>query len=273
MIPPAASPRLREDFARTLGPHWSTLLPGQGSLEFTGGSLRLVNAETSALRYTDAQIDDTQRLARRAFLWRPPLRLAVRARFSHPGPPLVEGAGILRGTAGFGFWNDPFLMTGLRVPTLPRAIWFFYASPPSNMKLDLRTPGYGWKAATIDALRWPAFFLALSAPLAVPLMNVRPLYRRLWPVLQRVLRVAEAPVEAPMTEWHTYAIEWGSRSARFSVDDTAVLATDCSPRGPLGLVIWLDNQYLVATPWGRLGYGLLASEGRQWLELESVEIS
>ncbi len=273
MIPPAASPRLREDFARTLGPHWSTLLPGQGSLEFTGGSLRLVNAETSALRYTDAQIDDTQRLARRAFPWRPPLRLAVRARFSHPGPPLVEGAGILRGTAGFGFWNDPFLMTGLRVPTLPRAIWFFYASPPSNMKLDLRTPGYGWKAATIDALRWPAFFLALSAPLAVPLMNVRPLYRRLWPVLQRVLRVAEAPVEAPMTEWHTYAIEWGSRSARFSVDDTAVLATDCSPRGPLGLVIWLDNQYLVATPWGRLGYGLLASEGRQWLELESVEIS
>jgi hypothetical protein len=273
MISPAVVPRLREDFAGRLGPHWSTLLPGQGSLEFTGSSLRLVNAETSARVYTDAQIDDYQRLARRAFLWSPPLRLAVRARFSHPGSPLAQGAGILRGTAGFGFWNDPFLMTGPRVPTLPRAIWFFYASPPSDMKLDLRTPGYGWKAATIDALRWAAFPLALSAPLTVPLMNLRPLYRRLWPAFQRMLRVAEAPVETPMTEWHNYVIEWGSRSARFSVDGNVVLSTDRSPQGPLGLVIWLDNQYLIATPWGRLGYGLLASQDKQWLELESVEIS
>ena len=273
MIPPT-SPRLREDFALTaLGPHWSTLLPGAGSLEFTGGSLRLVNAGTSARVYTDAQIDDYGRLARRAFPWRPPLRLAVRARFSHPGPPLAHGAGILRGTAGFGFWNDLSFMAGPRVPTLPRAIWFFYASPPSNMKLDLHTPGYGWKAATIDALRWPALPLALSAPLLVPLMNLRPLYRRLWPVLQRSLRVAEAPVRAPLTEWHDYTIEWGTRSARFSVDGTPLLVTDRSPRGPLGLVIWLDNQYLVATPWGRFRYGLLASAGRQWLELELVEIS
>ena len=193
---PIARPRLREAFAGPLGPHWSTLLPGQGSLEFTGNSLRLVNADTSARTYTDAQIDDYQPLARSAFPWRPPLRLTVRARFSHAGPPLAHGSGILRGTAGFGFWNDPILMSGPRTPTLPRAIWFFYASPPSDMKLDRRTPGYGWKAATIDALRWPALPLALSVPLAVPLMNVRPLYRRFWPVIQNALRVAEASVRA-----------------------------------------------------------------------------
>jgi hypothetical protein len=269
---PVTPPRLRQVFTGQLGPHWSTLLPGQGSLEFTGNSLRLVNADTSAHVYTDAQIDDYQPLARRAFPWRPPLRLVVLARFSHAGPPLAHGSGILRGTAGFGFWNDPFMMSGPRRPMLPRAIWFFYASPPSNMKLDLRTPGYGWKAATIDTLRWPALPLALSALLVVPLMNVRPLYRQLWPAIQRRLQIAEGPVLAPMTEWHTYQIEWGRRRARFLVDDEVVLATDRSPHGPLGLVIWLDNQYLSITPRGQFGYGLLASSGRQWLELESVQI-
>ncbi len=273
MIPEAARPRLRDDFTRSLGAHWRTLLAGGGSLELGGDSLRLVKDKTSAQAYTDAQIDDYQKLARRSFPWRPPLRLIVRARFSHAGPPLVRGAEILRGTAGFGFWNDPFLMTGPRLPTLPRAIWFFYASPPSDMKLDLHTPGCGWKAAAVDALRWPVLPLALSAPLAVPLMNLRSLYLRLWPTFQRALRVAEAPVRAPMTDWHTYTIDWGRDSARFAVDDRAVLATDRSPRGPLGLVIWLDNQYLVATPWGRFRYGLLACEERQWLELESVEIA
>ena len=102
----------------------------------------------------------------------------MRARFSHP-------ANELRGTAGFGFWNDPFMMTGARIPTLPRAIWFFYGSPPSNIKLDRHAPGHGWKAATIDALRPAAFLLAPLAPLAVPLMNLPSLYRRLWPFIQR----------------------------------------------------------------------------------------
>jgi hypothetical protein len=60
------------------------------------------------------------------------------------------------------------------------------------MKLDLRTPGCGWKAATIDALRWPSLPLAFAAPLAVPLMNIRPVYRALWPVIQRAMHISEA---------------------------------------------------------------------------------
>jgi hypothetical protein len=75
-----------------------------------------------------------------------------------------------------------------------------------------------------------------------------------------------------MTGWHTYSIEWGINRARFSVDAATVLDCDTPPRGPLGLVIWLDNQYLVATPWGRLRYGLLAIPGQQWMEVERVEI-
>ena len=135
------------------------------------------------------------------FLWRPPVRLTVRARFSH-------GASELLGTAGFGFWNDPFLMTGWRAPTLPRAAWFFFASPPGELALTPHTPGHGWKAAVIDALH-PAAMLALpGAPLAAALMRNQRLAAHLWPFLQRLGRTDEAVVPASMREWHTYEIEW-----------------------------------------------------------------
>jgi hypothetical protein len=75
-----------------------------------------------------------------------------------------------------------------------------------------------------------------------------------------------------MTEWHTYVLEWDTARARFLVDDQVVLDCDTPPRGRLGCVIWLDNQYAVVTPWGRLGYGLLDAPGRQWMELDTLSI-
>jgi hypothetical protein len=249
----------------SLPPPWRPFVIGDSALELAGGTLRFVTTNAAATRYSDAQIDDYQKLARRDFLWRPPLQLTVRARFSHP-------AGQLKGTAGFGFWNDPFLMTGKRWPTLPRAIWFFYSSPPSNMKLGLRTPGPGWKAATLDAWRWPFFALLPTAPLAVPLMNIDWLYRRCWPIGQQAIGVSEALLAADMTEWHTYTITWRKKTANFSVDGQTVLETNVSPGGPLGLVIWLDNQSMVVTPWGQFGYSLVDAPGRQWLEISHVEV-
>ena len=249
-----------EDFATGPGPHWRRYVAEAGTLEPTDSTLRFVIADATHRRYSNAQIDDYQGLPRRRFPWRPPLQMTVRARFSHP-------AGELRGTAGFGFWNDPFLMTGVRVPILPRAIWFFYASPPSNMKLDLHTPGYGWKVATIDCLRPIALPLAFIAPPTVLLMNLPFLYRRLWPPIQRALRIREALIEAEMTDWHTYTLEWGTDQACFSVDGRPILENAPAPRGPLGFVMWLDNQYMVVTPQGRLGWGLLDVPGCQWMEV------
>ena len=168
-------------------------------------------------------------------------------------------------------------MTGARLPALPRAAWFFYGSPPSNMKLDLETPGFGWKAATIDALR-PA--VLLLAPLALPavlLINVPALYLRLWPPIQRAINVSEAAVEVDMTTWHTYVLEWEVERTRFYVDamgwdDSEPLLDAPSPRGPLGFVMWLDNQYMVATPQGRFSWGLLDVPGRQWMEVDALTI-
>ena len=256
---------IHEDFTRDLADRWQRYVKGQGALEPTETTLRFVTTDATCEAYTDAQIDDYQGRPRRRFPWRPPLRLTVQARFSHP-------AGTLRGTAGFGFWNDPFLMTGARLPAIPRAIWFFYGSPPSNMKLDLETPGDGWKAATIDALRPIALPLAPVAPLAVLLMNVPALYRRLWPPIQRAINVRERRVDLDMIAWHTYVIEWGTEAARFSVDGHSILDQAPAPRGPLGFVAWLDNQYMIVKPWGRFGWGLLDAPGRQWMEIDQLTI-
>jgi hypothetical protein len=261
---------LSDDFHPAPGTHWRRPVKGAAALEATGDTLRFVLDGASRHGYSDAQIDDYQELARRRFPWNPPLRLTVRARFSHP-------AGQLVGTAGFGFWNDPFVMTGGRLPWLPRAIWFFYASPPSNMKLDPGVPGYGWKAATIDALRPVAVPLALLALPAVLLMNVPALYRVLWPSIQRAVNIGEALIPAEMTEWHTYVVDWGQDRARFFVDPArGPLEEPCleapSPRGPQGLVLWLDNQYLVITPQGRFRWGMLDVPDRQWMEVEHVTV-
>jgi len=259
-----------ETFAEGLAPQWKTHLMGSGRLETPGSSLRFITGGASSGSYTNAQIDDYQGLPRSRFAWTPPLKLTVRARFSH-------AAGQLRGTAGFGFWNDPLLMTQRRLPALPRAVWFFYASAPSNMKLDMDTPGHGWKAASIDAQRSSALLWAPLAPLLVPLMNLEPVYRAFWPRIQRALLIREATIPVDMKRWHTYVLDWGSEFAQFSLggQDAAssnIILKSPSPCGPLGFVAWQDNQYLQLTPWGRVRWGLLDVPKTQWMELEHLQI-
>lgn len=246
---------------------WRCYLTGGGTLEQTETTLRLVITGSTDRHYSDAQIDDYRCIPNCPFPWNPPLRLIIRARFSHP-------AGGLRGTAGFGFWNYPFLMPEGRLPSLPRAIWFFYASPPSDMPLAYGTPGFGWKAATIDTLHPRAMMLIPLAPLVIPLMHIPPLYRLIWPPLQRMLRIREVliPDTIAMDTWHVYTIEWGMRHARLAVDGQPVLEYAPSPSGPLCFVAWVDNQYLVVTPQGRFRWGLLAIPDRQFVDISWLAI-
>jgi hypothetical protein len=241
-------------------PRWHRTEVGGGRLILTGGGLRLALAGAQRGRYADAQLDDYAGLARRRFPWRPPLRLTVRAR----------GSGALAGTAGFGFWNNPLSSLG-GWPALPAAIWFFYASPPSDMPLAQGVAGYGWKAACLDATQPAALAWAPLAPAVLLLDRVPWFYRRAWPRVQRSLRVAEAPIAPLDQSWRTYALEWRERRARFFVDDQIVLETDRPPRGPLGFVAWVDNQWAVATPRGRFGWGLLDAPA-QWMDMALVRI-
>ncbi len=236
---------------------------GAGRIEARADTTRLTLDGAARTVYSDAQFTDVPNArARLSCPWRPPLRLTVRARSSHP-------ADRLRGTAGFGFWNHPL---GAGLPRLPRALWFFYSAPPSNMALALGVPGPGWKAATFDATR--ARFYALL-PFALPgfaLMRIPALYRALWPIGQRALGVSETIVPVDMVGWHSYTLEWRKDGADFYVDGVHLHHAPDAPRGPLGFIVWLDNQCAVVTPQGRFGHGYVDMPGVAWLELGSVQI-
>jgi len=50
------------------------------------------------------------------------------------------------------------------------------------------------------------------------------------------------------------------------------VASLISPRPPLGLVIWMDNQYAAFTPGGKIGIGVLDHPDPAWLEIRALEI-
>jgi hypothetical protein len=217
--------------------------------------------------YTDAQIDDygsPRPPSAPRFAHRPGVALSLRARFSHP-------ADELRGTAGFGFWNAPYGDPTTRRLALPAAVWFFFASPPNDLPFAPE-PGHGWFAATLDATTPRALAMIPLAPAVLLLNQFAPLRRRLWPAVRRRLGIHAAPLAVDMRQWHDYRLEWRRDGSRFFVDGAPVLTTPVAPRGPLGFVCWLDNQYLVLTPRGRFRAGLLPLAQEQWLEVSDLEI-
>jgi hypothetical protein len=248
-----------EAFRHGIDRRWSRLCVGGGGLWIGEGGLRLALASSRAGGYADAQFDDCQGRRRGELPWRAPLRLRLRARLS----------GQVAGTAGFGFWNNPAAWP----PALPQALWFLCSSPPGEIALADGVPGWGWKAACIDATGAEALAWAPAAP-AVLLLNRLPRFRRaVWPRVQRALRVREALLPTPPSRWCDYELDWLRDRALWRVDGVVVLETDRPPRGPLGFVAWVDNQWAAATPEGRVGWGLCPLGPPQWLEIASLSIA
>jgi hypothetical protein len=280
---------LQTDFSQPLVPPWRVTEIGRGQVTQSPGALRLSLPSTPAGQYSDAQITDYA--GKPDFRWRPPLRLTITAHFElgvpdmHgriPGyaptearevhPELATGNGQLVGTAGFGFWNHPFV-PGERGFRLPSVAWFFFSAPPSNMALADGVPGPGWKAATLDATRPQFLALAPTAPIGILLTRIPALYRRLWPVGQRALGVSEGLLDTSLLfERHTYTLDWRRDSITFAVDGAQVHRTPSAPRGPMGFIAWIDNQYAVVTPQGRFAWGLVPVAGEQTLVIDSITI-
>lgn len=248
-----------------LNPHWKPWTVGTGTLRLADDVLRCAINPASDQHYSDSQITDYYGLPRKLFPWNPPLRLTVRAWTSH-------STADLKGTTGFGFWNEPFVPVGLQFPRLPRAVWFFFGSPPHNLALAKGVPGHGWKAATLDASRWLGLAMMPLAPLGFLLMRIPLLYRMLWPIGQRAIGVSECVLPVDLIDPHTYELEWRKQSVTFRVDGEQILVTSSAPRGPLGFIAWIDNQYAVVTPQGRFKWGVLNTTDQQWLALDYIEI-
>jgi hypothetical protein len=218
--------------------------------------------------YRLAQLDDYARLPRKDFPWQPPFRLVLNARAS---------AACIPGTWGFGLWNNPFgfsIFTGvelLRLPALPNTAWFFHGSPPNYLSLRDDLPAEGWTAGVFSAPRLPALLMAFAAPV-LPLLLLRPAARLLRRLGRAVVRQSAVQLDFDVQAWHAYGLHWEAEQVDFFVDGEHVLHSPLSPRGPLGLVLWVDNQYACLPPSGGLGFGTLPSPEPAWIEIRDLEI-
>lgn len=247
------------------------MLEPSRKLEINGGRVEhgkryLLKLQAGYPGYSDAQIDDYGGRRRKDFLWEPGTNLSLRAKFSHSKSDLV-------GTAGFGFWNVPFGDPTVFWPALPRAVWFFYASHPSDLPLAKKGPGRGWFVSTIDAMSLAAIYLAPFTLPIVLLNHISRVRNWLWPIVQERLKISFSELENSMTQWHFYQLEWGKAGCRFWIDNNLIASTNLTPKGPLGFVCWIDNQYLCLTNTGRLRWGTLSVPQEQWLEVEDLQIS
>jgi hypothetical protein len=224
-----------------------------------GWMLRIPSGDSSGYRV--AQLDDYANLPRREFPHQS-LTLSLRARASSDSIP---------GTWGFGLWNDPFgLSLGFggnpfRLPALPNAVWFFHASPQNYLSFQDDKPTRGFLA---QAFRSPSFHpLLIPAGLALPFS--RKLTRRM---LGQVIEEDGIALSVDVAQWHGYSFEWSPKRTAFYVDNAQVFEAAVSPRPPLGVIIWIDNQYAAFTPGGRIAFGVL--EGKEeWIEVKDIVIT
>jgi hypothetical protein len=213
-----------------------------------------------SLSYRDAQLDDYSGLQRKKFPHQT-LRLSLRARAS---------SNSVAGTWGFGLWNDPFgLSLGFggspfRLPALPNAVWFFSASPQNYLSFTNDKPAQGF---LVQTFRSPKFHPLLAlAGLALPFS--RKAARKL---VSKIVNEDSVSLSVDVTQWHAYRLEWSPMRVIFYIDDNLVFESPVSPNPPLGVIIWIDNQYAAFTPEGKIAFGVLEGE-RELLEIEGLEI-
>lgn len=217
--------------------------------------------------YRLAQLDDHLGRDRKTFPYRPPQRVELRARAS---------ARDLPGTWGFGLWNDPFTAslgirgTARRLPALPNTAWFFYAGAPNYLALRDDHPAQGFLAAAFSSPRLP-FWLMAPGALAAPLLLLPPAARLLRRLARAFVREDAALVPGDPTAWRAYAIDWQPGRVSFWVDGAQIFHTPVAPGGPLGLVIWIDNQYAAFPPSGRLRMGT-SPNPEAFLEFEQLDV-
>ena len=255
---------------------------------------RLEIQKGDSLHYRDAQLDDYSQLPRHKFPHRT-LSLSLRAKTS---------SSSIAGTWGFGLWNDPFgLSLGFggspfRLPALPNAVWFFYGSgenylsfkspsttPPASQNGGSAqdVPANGFMAQTFRSPKFHPLLILAGLTLPFSRKAARKLLSKvidedgvsLWN-MQEHPQGTRAPAlqKVDVTHWHAYRLEWSEKRVVWYLDDILVFESPVSPNAsrPLGVIIWIDNQYAAFTPEGKIAFGVLEG-GNEWLEIEDIVIS
>jgi len=259
-------------------------------------------------QYRLAQLDDYAQLSRRDFRLRSPITLSLSARTSSNSIPGTWGFGLWNDPFGMslGFGGNPF-----HLPALPNAVWFFGASEESFLSFrDNPRPerseaqskgglqnnsrfhnsnsatnhaptasgttnaplsaqrgimGNGFLAQTFRSPRFHPWLVL--AGLTLPFS--RRTARRF---MGKVIADEGVRLDVDASQWHRYRLDWRETSASFKVDHTLVFESQVSPHPPLGLVIWIDNQFAAFTPEGKIRFGVLKNPEPAWLEVKDMEL-
>jgi hypothetical protein len=249
-----------------LKPHVS---PDASVEEFSGGAYKLIIPAGPKGQYRIAQIDDYTGRPRRNYLHNPPIQLRLEARTNRDAIP---------GTWGFGLWNAPLsLAFGFGgksyLPALPNATWFFHSSKDNYLSFTDDAPANGFLAQTFRSPKLPIW---LFAPMGIflPFLAIRPIARLLRKLVSRLIIKDNAKEikGVDVTSWHSYQMNWLPDKIEFCIDDKTVYTTTLVPKGPLGIVIWVDNQHAAFNTEGRLSYGVLENPEPASLEIRNISI-
>jgi len=92
-------------------------------------------------------------------------------------------------------------------------------------------------------------------------------------LMGKMIGEAGVRLSLDVTQWHKYELDWREDRVSCEVDDAQVLESSVSPNPPLGLVIWIDNQYAAFTPEGKIGFGVLENPEPAWLEIKEIDVT
>jgi hypothetical protein len=248
--------------------------PGAKVEEISGSghyqAYRLSIPAGPADKYRIAQVDDYTKIPRSRFPRRYPLSMHLSARASSDSIP---------GTWGFGLWNDPFgLSLGFggnpfRLPALPNAVWFFGASEENYLSFKSGQPQGSAPTVAANGFLAQTFRSPRFHPLLIPAGLALPFSRRVTRRLMgRVIGEEGVRLGVDVTQWHSYHLDWREDRVAFKVDESLAFESPVSPHPPLGLVIWIDNQYARFTPEGKIGFGVLENPEPAWLEVKEMEV-
>jgi hypothetical protein len=218
-------------------------------------------------KYRVAQHDDYSSLKRKNFIHYPPLSLTLRARVSEKN---------LAGTWGFGLWNDPFSLgmgikgSGLRLPALPQSAWFFYGSPKNDLSFHSQFPANGWMASVFRSKSISSFLFPLGM-LVLPFLMTKSTARWIRRQASRFIQDDFIRLDIDVTAWHTYRLDWLPNRVGFYLDGISVFTSPLSPNPPLGLVMWIDNQYAAFSADGTVSFGTESNPAAS-LEIKDLAI-
>lgn len=92
-------------------------------------------------------------------------------------------------------------------------------------------------------------------------------------LLSKIIGEDGVKLGVDVTRWHAYKFEWEKSRVTFWVDNIQALESSVSPNPPLGIIIWIDNQYAAFTPEGKIGFGVLENPEPAWIEICDLEMS